>query len=69
MEVSVRELKNNLSLYLRRVQAGEEIIVTSKPKPFDGLTPCPWSGQAREERLWERRIQFLGDPAKKHFLI
>lgn len=38
MEVSVRELKNNLSLYLRRVQVGEEIIVTSRRRPIAQLT-------------------------------
>lgn len=32
MDVSVRELKNHLSAYLRRVQAGEEIVVTSRGK-------------------------------------
>lgn len=32
MEVPVRELKNRLSEYLRRVQAGEEIVVTSRGK-------------------------------------
>lgn len=30
MEVSVRELKNHLSSVLRRVQAGEEVTVTSR---------------------------------------
>lgn len=29
MEVSVRDLKNHLSEYLRRARAGEEILVTS----------------------------------------
>jgi len=38
MEVSVRELKNNLSLYLRRVQTGEEIIVTSRRRPVAQLS-------------------------------
>lgn len=37
MEVSVRELKNRLSEYLRRVQAGEEIVVTSHGKPVGRL--------------------------------
>lgn len=32
MEVSVRELKNHLSAYLRRAQAGEEIVVTLRGK-------------------------------------
>lgn len=30
IEVGVRELKNNLSRYLDRVQAGEEVIVTDR---------------------------------------
>lgn len=38
MEVSVRELKNNLSSYLRRVRAGEEIIVTSRRRPVAQLS-------------------------------
>lgn len=37
MEVSVRELKNRLSEYLRRAQAGEEIVVTSRGKPVGRL--------------------------------
>ncbi len=30
MEVSVRELKNRLSEYLRKVSAGHEVVVTSR---------------------------------------
>lgn len=37
MTVSVRELKNRLSEYLRRAQAGEEIVVTSHGKPVGRL--------------------------------
>ncbi len=32
MQVSVRELKAHLSEYLRRVQAGEEITITSRSR-------------------------------------
>ena len=39
MEVSVRELKNRLSEYLKRVQAGEEVIVTSRHRPVARLSP------------------------------
>ncbi len=39
MDVSVRELKNHLSEYLRRVQAGEELIVTSRGKEVARLLP------------------------------
>ncbi len=37
MEVSVRELKNRLSEYLRRAQAGEEIAITSRGRPVGRL--------------------------------
>lgn len=38
MEVSVRELKNRLSEYLRRVQTGQEIVITSRGRPVGRLT-------------------------------
>lgn len=48
MEVSVRELKNRLSEYLRRVKAGEEIVVTSRGKPVGRLVgPGPVGAPAR----------------------
>ncbi|EAR21644.1 type II toxin-antitoxin system Phd/YefM family antitoxin [Nitrococcus mobilis] len=39
MEVSVRELKNRLSEYLRRTQAGEEITIASRGRPVARLLP------------------------------
>ena len=39
MDVAVRELKNRLSEYLRRVQSGEEVVVTSRGKPVAQLLP------------------------------
>lgn len=39
MEVSVRDLKGRLSEYLRRVAAGEELIVTSHGKEVARLLP------------------------------
>jgi prevent-host-death family protein len=39
MEISVRELKNRLSEYLRRAAAGEELIVTSRGKEVARLLP------------------------------
>lgn len=42
MEVSVRELKNRLSEYLRRVGTGEEFVVTLRGKPVGRLVrPLP----------------------------
>lgn len=34
MEVGIKETKNNLSRYLKRVQAGEEILITERGKPI-----------------------------------
>jgi prevent-host-death family protein len=39
MEISIRELKNRLSEYLRLVAAGEEVVVTSRGKPVARLLP------------------------------
>jgi prevent-host-death family protein len=39
MTVAVRELKNRLSEYLRRVRDGERIIVTDRGRPIAELTP------------------------------
>lgn len=38
VEVGVRELKNALSAYLDRVQAGDEVIVTERGRPIARLT-------------------------------
>lgn len=40
MQVSVRELKNRLSAYLRRVEKGEEVVVTRRGKPVGRLVPA-----------------------------
>jgi prevent-host-death family protein len=39
VEVGVRELKNNLSRYLARVRAGDQIVVTDHGRPVARLTP------------------------------
>ena len=37
--VMIAELKNRLSLYLRRAQGGEEILVTDRKTPIARLMP------------------------------
>jgi prevent-host-death family protein len=39
--VSVRELRQNLSRYLRRVAAGERLLVTERRRPVAMLGPLP----------------------------
>lgn len=38
MEISIRELKNQLSRYLRKVAAGDEVVITSHSRPVARLT-------------------------------
>lgn len=64
-EVGVRDLKNNLSRYLDRVQQGEEIIVTERGKPVarlsamdrpsDRLAALIAAGAVRAPRSGQRR--------------
>lgn len=57
MEVSIRELKNRLSEYLRRVQAGEEIVVTSHGRPVGRLVGPIQSTDREAEALVRLRAQ------------
>jgi len=38
VEISIRELKNQLSRYLRKVAAGDEVVITSHNRPVARLT-------------------------------
>jgi prevent-host-death family protein len=44
--VGMKALKNNLSRYLRRVQAGERIVITDRGKPVAALVATEDSGEA-----------------------
>lgn len=48
--VGVRELRQNLSVYLDRVRAGEVLEVTERGKPVARLTPPP-TGEEWLDRL------------------
>ena len=39
--VGVRELKNRLSVFLRRVKAGERLTVTERGRPVAVISPAP----------------------------
>ena len=51
MEVSLRELKANLSAVVRRVRGGETAVVTSHRKPVARLVPVAPSGDSVADRL------------------
>ncbi len=40
MQVGIRELKNGLSQYLRRVQQGESLVVTERGRPVAHIVPA-----------------------------
>jgi prevent-host-death family protein len=66
--VGVRELKNKLSEYLRRVRLGESVLVTDRGEVVAELLP-PGQGRgdssvpAGLQALARRSLLTLGDPA------
>lgn len=60
--VGVRELKNQLSRYLKRVQDGEEIVVTDHGRSVAKIVPAKSSGLRRrlEPLLREGAVQWAG---------
>lgn len=51
MQVSVRDLKNNLSKYLKLVRQGEPVVVTTHRTPVARLLPIPEIDSAGIRRL------------------
>ena len=49
--VGIKELKNNLSAYLRQVKAGGIVIITERGKPIGRITPMVESAEERLEQL------------------
>lgn len=67
--VGVRELRQNLSVYLRRVRAGESLEVTERGRPVALLTPLPERSSLRARLIAEGSlipargdIAYLGPP-------
>ncbi|MFL6130868.1 MAG: type II toxin-antitoxin system prevent-host-death family antitoxin [Mycobacteriales bacterium] len=50
-DVGVRELRQNLSVYLRRIRQGETLRVTEHGHPVALLTPIPHSGDSVLDEL------------------
>lgn len=51
--VGVRELRQNLSVYLRRVEQGESLRVTEHGRPVALLSPLPRTGDSVLDELEE----------------
>lgn len=70
-KVGIRELRQNLSVYIERVKAGETLEVTEHGKPVAALGPLPESANSldrlvAEGRAWpsESSPSELGPPIK-----
>jgi len=67
--VTVRELRQNLSVYLRRVEEGETLSVTRRGEPVAVLAPLPGRGSILDRLVAEGRatpptvrLEDLGPP-------
>ena len=54
--VGVRELRQNLSVYLRRVKNGETLEVTEHGQPVARLAPLPGREDARSRLIAEGKL-------------
>lgn len=54
--VGVAELRQNLSLYLRRVGKGERLVVTDRNRPVAELGPAPSAGPGLDRLIAEGRV-------------
>ena len=63
MDVATRDLKDHLSEYLKRVQAGEELTVTSHGKPIAKLSPPDKAPQERPDPL--ANVSWIRQPTRK----
>jgi prevent-host-death family protein len=56
METGIRELKDNLSRYIRRVEAGERILVTAHGRVVAELVPPGQAARTSPKSRWEELI-------------
>jgi prevent-host-death family protein len=54
--VGVRELRQNLSIYLDRVKAGERLEVTERGRPVALLVPLPPNGDSLAQMIADGRV-------------
>lgn len=67
MTVGTRELKNKLSEYLRRVKAGETIIVTERGKVIGQIMPVAATLEGRMKALAASGfLEWSGKKLKPH---
>ena len=58
MEVSIRDMRNSLSKYLKLVRLGKDVVITDRGRPVARLTPAkPAAGETEAEAI--ERIEAL----------
>jgi prevent-host-death family protein len=55
--VGVAELRQNLSVYLRRIEAGERLVVTDRNRPVAELGPPPSTSGRLDQLIAEGRVR------------
>ena len=63
--VGMRELKSRLSEYLRRVKAGQTIVVTERGKVIGHIVPAPLTFEERMRTLADTGFLMLGEKGKR----
>ena len=63
MDIATRNLKDHLSEYLKRVQAGEELTITSHGKPIAKLSPPDKVPVERPDPL--ANVSWIRQPTRK----
>ena len=56
METGIRELKDNLSRYIRRVEQGQRIVVTAHGRVVAELVPPGAATRTSPRRRWDELI-------------
>jgi prevent-host-death family protein len=56
LSVGVAELRQNLSVYLRRVSKGERLVVTDRNRPVAELGPAPTTGPDLDRLIASGRV-------------
>jgi prevent-host-death family protein len=54
--VGVAELRRNLSVYLRRVETGERLVITDRNRPVAELGPAPSTGPRLDRLIAAGRV-------------
>jgi prevent-host-death family protein len=54
--VDIADLRQNLSVYLRRVSQGERLVVTDRNRPIAELGPAPTTGANLDRLIAEGKV-------------